>query len=404
MNKTKFASLNFWTCYFLDSEDGTYPTMNPHFAFKCRAQGKFLSKNEEYGHAICIFITVLIFLVGICGFVTNVLNVFVLRKSLKGSSLKNLLIILAVFEFAACIFAMSFSTVILIILENVSRNEVTILFFKAAHILFSLGRTGAICITILVSIERYLVIAFPVESKAWLSPTRSILYILSAISVAILLNISYFTNTTVIENNVSFSPNTTLANFPYILNGTEISRKMPHQMKFGLMLMNYVAPFPFLLIFNGLLYKAIYSWNKNRKGLSGKQKREIGTAKMFSVVVLILLLCHTVSCIIFFLCNYLRTIYRELLLLQLLSVTLSAAINFLVYFAFGKAFREEFWKLMTSWRLFGRQKFYTAKPQETQSTQTSRDSSSGTLLRKGKTKGEKTSTNGNKNGTNNSSK
>lgn len=73
---------------------------------------------------------------------------------------------------------------------------------------------------------------------------------------------------------------------------------------------------------------------------------------MFSIVVFVLLSCHTVSCVIYFTSQYYMEIHRELLLLQNFSTTLSAAINFLVYMAFGKAFRQEFRKLMRSkWAL-----------------------------------------------------
>lgn len=45
-------------------------------------------------------------------------------------------------------------------------------------------------------------------------------------------------------------------------------------------------------------------------------------------------------------------IHRELLLFQNFATTLSAGINFLVYFSFGKAFRQEFRRLMRSkWAL-----------------------------------------------------
>ncbi|CAL8072564.1 unnamed protein product [Orchesella dallaii] len=373
MNKTKIIPLYYWTCYFLDSEDGFYPTLDSNTVFKCFAQGKFLTGNgpdgRYYGHIVCDVITLLIYLVGTFGFVTNVLNVFVLRKSLKGtSSLKTLLIILAVFELIACAFAMFFATTVELIMENVTRSEATFYSLKLAHVLYTFGRTTAIYITILVAIERYLVVAFPIQSKSWLSPLKSKIYLTIVIFLSILLTMPWILNTSISKTNTAFVPNTTLANFPYILKATDFGIKMYPKIRLFQLIMNYVAPFPLLLFFNGLLYRSIYMWNKNRQALSRNQKKEIGAAKMFSVVVLILLLCHSVSCVIVFASQYLQAIFRELMLLQMLSVTLSAAINFLVYFGFGKAFRDEFKKLMTSCKSFGGNSLDLEE-----STQTSRD-------------------------------
>lgn len=110
--------LHFWTCFFLDSENASYSTIFPNHTFMCFPQGKYLA-GKETGKLLCIIIVVLIYIVGLFGFGTNVLNVIVLRRSLiKGTSvsMKRLLVILAVFEMCACIFSIGFSTVILIIL------------------------------------------------------------------------------------------------------------------------------------------------------------------------------------------------------------------------------------------------------------------------------------------------
>ncbi|ODM88979.1 FMRFamide receptor [Orchesella cincta] len=375
MNATKIIPLYYWTCYFLDSENGFYPTVKANLVFKCFAQGKFLvghgpTGHNYYGHMVCDIITVLIFIIGTFGFVTNILNVIVLRRSLKGSSsLKTLLIILAVFELIACVFAMFFSTMVELILENITRTEATFYLLKSAHVLYTFGRTAAIYITILVAIERYLVVAFPIQSKSWLSPRKSQIYLSVVILLSILLTLPWILNTTIDKNNTALVPNTTLANFPYILKATGFAINVYPKMRLFQLVMNYVAPFPLLLFFNGLLYHSIYKWSKNRQSMSRNQKKEIGAAKMFSVVVLILLLCHSVSCVIVFASQYLQAVYRELMLLQMLSVTLSAAINFLVYFGFGKAFRDEFKKLLGNCP--GR------NAQETsQTTQTSRDKES----------------------------
>lgn len=101
---------------------------------------------------------------------------------------------------------------------------------------------------------------------------------------------------------------------------------------------------------------------------------------MFSIVVLILLSCHTVSCVLVIFAQYVKEVHRELMMLQFLSVTLSAAVNFLVYIGFGKAFREEFRKLMASPRALFTGKTFDPKDNATV-TQTSRDGESSSTIR-----------------------
>lgn len=114
----KVIPLQFWTCFFLDSEDGNYQTIKPNLTLNCRSQGKFLTGSDPSGHALCIILCVLIYLIGIFGIVSNVFNVVILRKTLKGSavSLQCLLVMLAVFELFACVFSISIATVVIVIL------------------------------------------------------------------------------------------------------------------------------------------------------------------------------------------------------------------------------------------------------------------------------------------------
>lgn len=120
------------------------------------------------------------------------------------------------------------------------------------------GRTGAVYLTILVTIERYLVVAFPVKSKAWLTPFKSKIYVLIVLFITFLLDLPWIFNSTVAKNTyIALSPNTSLVNFPYILNGTSFSRYVYPKIRMSQLFANYVAPFPLLLIFNGLLYLSV---------------------------------------------------------------------------------------------------------------------------------------------------
>lgn len=120
-NKTVIP-LYFWTCFFLDSDDGDYESIEPTLHFQCQSQGKFLAgsspNSQSPGRAICILICVLIYVIGIFGVGSNIANAFVLRKSLKGASesLKRLLIVLAIFEAFASFLSIFLGTVMVAII------------------------------------------------------------------------------------------------------------------------------------------------------------------------------------------------------------------------------------------------------------------------------------------------
>lgn len=73
---------------------------------------------------------------------------------------------------------------------------------------------------------------------------------------------------------------------------------------------------------------------------------------MFCIVAFILLLCHTVALIIFIQSQVYRQTFRELQFCQVLSMTLNASINFMIYYLFGKSFRNEFWNFLHKCKLF----------------------------------------------------
>lgn len=73
---------------------------------------------------------------------------------------------------------------------------------------------------------------------------------------------------------------------------------------------------------------------------------------MFCTVALILLFCHTLAVVLFVLTQVRRETFRELQFCQMLSITLNASINFMIYYIFGNSFRNEFWSLLGQCKLF----------------------------------------------------
>ncbi|CAL8132868.1 unnamed protein product [Orchesella dallaii] len=348
--------LDFWTCFFLDSNSHSLVihldneiTKN----YSCKSHGIFFANEESSynGHDMCITLCVLIFIVGISGIITNLFNVVLLRNSFgKVTCFKESLILLAVIELFLCFFTVLLSYQTIGILENLGRSEADFELFRISNISFQLGRTSSLYLTILVTIERYFSIISPVKTKEWLTVWRSRFGLIAILIFSFLINLPWMCKSTVVENDVygwSNSNDTfpsTLSEFPYFIKRNKYAKMLNKNVQESLLGMNYFVPFPLLLILNGLLFKSIHTWTVSRPTLSGKQKRAINATKMFSFVVFILLSTHFVSCVVFIMSRFYNLVYRELMLVQSLCVVFGAAVNFLVYYMFGRGFRLEFWR------------------------------------------------------------
>lgn len=89
--------------------------------------------------------------------------------------------------------------------------------------------------------------------------------------------------------------------------------------------------------------------------MNGCHVREVNAAKMFSIVAIMLFICHIISVIDFIVGEITQIIHREFLLSIMLTVAVNAASNFFVYYTFAQDFKEYFWLLVGS-------KVWTSKP------------------------------------------
>lgn len=127
------------------------------------------------------------------------------------------------------------------------------------------GRTGSIFITIVITIERYIAVGFPL--KQWMTSKKSRIHLMIVIPVIILLNLPWWLNKQLLENETYFNSaeipaendfsQGDLRAFPYIFKGTAFARNVyPHIVRLHLFV-DFALPFPLLLIFNGLLYRSV---------------------------------------------------------------------------------------------------------------------------------------------------
>lgn len=132
----KYIPLPYWTCFFVNrSEDGTFPTLDSNKFYSCKLKIRYLLENEcsfgattiACGYWICIAVTIIIILFANFGVFSNILNLIILPKSLKGCSVKRLMMLLAMFDFLASVCAIPASLLLLFILGT-NKNPTPLLY------------------------------------------------------------------------------------------------------------------------------------------------------------------------------------------------------------------------------------------------------------------------------------
>ncbi|CAL8132840.1 unnamed protein product [Orchesella dallaii] len=341
--------IDYWACFFLDSKYHTFYNDTHKYTYRCKQPGSYLSTNYN-GHLFFIILTSITLFISAFGTVSNLLNIILLRKAMtKCMSFRESLSILAGIEFVNCFFSLIYTILTLCILENYDRSKVTLEFFMMSNLIMQTGRTASFYHSILVTFERYLLVVAPFKSRIWLrrSPLRSFIGLVIVLSLAVFLNFPWLVKRIVGENYVqTWSTNSTLKNYPYLIKRSQYSTIWGRSLQDILLLLKSVAPFPVLLLLNGLVYHAIFSWNKQRATLTRAHKQDINSAKMFSVIVFILLTCNIAPCIVYITQREQMSIYRELTMLQYLSEVSGASAYFFVQYRFRPTFKNEFWKLL----------------------------------------------------------
>lgn len=144
---------------------------------------------------------------------------------------------------------------------NVSRTFGTLIVLKVSVLLYSLGRTGSVYVTILVTLERYFVVVHYFWTKSWLTPTRHsvITAVWSVLIVA--LNAPWWWNTKIdsLKQSGDSNYNGPLSGFSAVLRETKFGRDIYQSTWVGPVhgFLEFILPFLVLFVFNGLLYRYV---------------------------------------------------------------------------------------------------------------------------------------------------
>lgn len=213
--------------------------------------------------------------------------------------------------------------------------------------LFSLGRTGSAYITILVAIERLLVVSHPFPFKMWMTRNRGLFLIVIWLAIILTINCPWWLNVALEKNlYVESFPNTELAKFPFIFTETWFAKHVYVKVMPWDTFVDHFLPVPVLLILNGLLFYKIRKAEKRRELLTKSQNREINAARMFSKVATILFICNFCGIAHLIITQCLGTFHHEFMYFIYISMSSSSCINFFIYYKTSKYFKEKFKNLL----------------------------------------------------------
>ncbi|ODN02204.1 FMRFamide receptor, partial [Orchesella cincta] len=313
--------------------------------FKCPIVGKYFfgEQIEDFrsvGHIVCLLLWLLVLIVGTFGTITNSLIISIMRKHTEKRTFDFLLMVLASFDLLSSIMGVISVSAMMAYYEDWDRGPVTLFLFIYPFLLGLLGRSGSSYITVLITIERYLIIAHPLKSVQWFTATKTKLMTFGVSLLALLINIPRLTSVTISKNNEWKSVPSFDAK-EYIVEATKLEEFWYLNLKSIHYQIDMWVPFPLLILFNVLLFLRIKQFTKNRQGLSKTQRRDIRAARMFVPVVVVLFLCNIVPITFYIIMHFDRVLYREVVVLLVLSYAVNAAANLPIYYARGPSFRQE---------------------------------------------------------------
>ncbi|CAH0392669.1 unnamed protein product [Bemisia tabaci] len=313
---------------------------------KINALTKSVSPNEMLFELVAHGI--LLNLVGIFGFVGNIISMIILSKPQMKSSINYLLIGLA-----RCDTVLIFTSILLFGLPAVYPYTGYLFTYywkiypKIAPTVFPIAliaQTVSVYLTVTVTLERFVAVCLPLRARSLCTYGRAKIYVIIIIFMATLFNASRFFEVDVIEEPQGYAAyNTTV--YRAIPSGLrESSLYVTLYIHWFYFIFIYFLPFSALAILNAAIYRQVRRANQERQRLSRLQKKEIGLATMLLCVVVVFFLCNFLALVNNVLESFYDLIIDQLVKTSNLLVTINSSVNFIIYVIFGEKFKRLFIK------------------------------------------------------------
>ncbi|ODM88541.1 FMRFamide receptor [Orchesella cincta] len=312
---------------------------------------------ECVGYTVLKVFAVLCILIGTLGTFTNSLIVIVLKRGDScAPSLATLLLPLAVCDGVTSLVGAFFSIASYLAFENVNRSANVM---RMLYISLSIGyysRTTSMFLAVIITVERYCMVAKPLRAKEWFTVQKTKHMALIAGLLSLAANTPRWVDSkwTYIGNKGDgrILPHHKLPGYdgyPYMLEYSDFGYPFYDRYCELYFILDFLIPLPTLLFFNYMIYRQVRKSNSDRKNLQSYcalHQSEVNAAKMFAIVVVILVLSHILPIKFHAVISIHQLIHRDLGFACMLTIGINCSVNFVIYCAFGKAFRENFKQLL----------------------------------------------------------
>ncbi|CAL8103641.1 unnamed protein product [Orchesella dallaii] len=327
----------------------------PGKCIKCPILGSYFTGESiddfgSPGHVICFTLWALTTILGTFGLFNNTLIISIFRKRNGERAFNFLLIMLAGFDFCCCALSIIASTACLAYFENwTGRGQSSMYWYYISCFMLMFFRSGSTFMTVLITIERYLVIAFPMKSTTLFTSRKTKVMALFVPILAMILSIPRFSSMYVDQNDIADIPST--RELTHIIRSTKLDKFWYVTLLAVHDQIDYWLPLPILLLFNILSFRHVQRISNKRKemNMSKRQKKDIRAVKMFLPVVIVLFLCNIEVVINYVVVLFLNIVSRELYMGLLFSVAVNSSANLPIYYFREGRFKTETRAVLSSW-------------------------------------------------------
>ncbi|TRY62194.1 hypothetical protein TCAL_02110 [Tigriopus californicus] len=288
----------------------------------------------------------LVTIIGCAGILGNISCLIVLFKPCMKNNINCLLIGLCFVDMSLIISALIlFSTPAIQIYLEVDSGSIWIHFYPLVtpimYPIAMISQTSSVYLTMIITIERYLVVCWPLRSRSLCTYGRAKRCVFMVFLFAILYNLTRF---------FEFSHKKTYdedGNYMFSLIATDLRENHMYislYMNWLYMIVMYAFPFLVMFVLNWKIAREIQKAKQERFRMSNSEKKEQSVAIMLMVVVTIFMICNAPA-MASNIAEHLRYDALELTQISNFLVVLNSSVNVMVYLTFGMKFRRVFCKV-----------------------------------------------------------
>ncbi|ODM95686.1 FMRFamide receptor [Orchesella cincta] len=337
-------------CHMLDlpANGRDCSIQNPTLCIECKIPGKFMTGEtmtefHSAGHIVCFLMGFLTVGSGVLGLFTNSIIIAVIKKRKKYHPFDFLIKVLACIDLYACGAAVIGQLARMALYGNwVQKGYSTLQWYMASTNAALFGRSASTHLALLITVERFLVIAFPLRSRTWFTPVKTAWLAFGVSSTSVILNVPRFLNYKVTYNGYLGEDEILgVRDFEYLVRTTDAYTLFYRTMGNAHGQIDFWMPLPILSLFNILSFIQARKLTKRRENINRVQRKEIEALRLFLPVVIVLFATNVAPFVHFIVIRFCKTLYRELSTAMMFSIAINSSVNFHLYYNQNLTFKKE---------------------------------------------------------------